>query len=257
MKSGKGNEKRLQNRYGKGVFEGNSLADISKLIIEKNTENVAHAIATTDQRRLRTNLKRVQPASAGRSKKLVFPDVSNVIRRSKTLIKAAEDGDVLSTTLRTRMQRAVKRTLFEHGVSTTRGTVPKRLATDLKKAMTKAFKPYTKKNARLGMPAHVARIAITEARFAANTIRREYTEQLAAQNPDWEVRKKWNHNRSRHPRENHLRMHGREVSLASSFKFRTAKGKITTISGPYDPRLGPDDIVGCHCELTYKFVPRK
>lgn len=257
MKSGKGNEKRLQNRYGKGVFEGNSLADISKLIIEKNTETVAHAIATTDQRRLRNNLKRVQPASSGRSKKLVFPDVSNVIRRSKTLIKAAEDGDVLSTTLRTRMQRAVKRTLLEHGVTTTRGTVPKRLATDLKKAMTHAFKPYTKKHSKLGMPAHVARIAITEARFAANTIRLEYAQELAEQNPDFAIRKKWIHNKSRHPRANHRRMHGREIAIENSFKFRAANGSTTTVTGPHDSRLGPEDTIYCHCELTFRFVPRK
>ena len=257
MSAASAHQARIESKYGSGVFRGQNLAEITTTILEKNAESLSRAVLTTDKKRLRRNLKKILPASPGRSTRINFPDVSNVVRRSKTVAKVAEQGEVITTSLRNRIQQDIKKTLIENGLSTTRGTIPKRLTSQLKARLKTTFSAYTKKDPRLGMPKNIARIAITEARSAANNIRLEYATALQAANDSFEIRKTWIHNHSRHPRGNHKRMHKRNVKLENNFKFKSAQGGVTYIAGPHDVRLGPEDTINCHCELTFRFVPRK
>jgi hypothetical protein len=246
---------RLRKKY---EFRGKNYSALASKIIVEQSAAIADAVLTTDKKRFDRNLKALAPKGPT-GKKVVLPDVSNVIRRSPTIIKAAEKGKLLTQTLREKIRSDVKNTLLEEGISTTRGTVPKNLTKKLEKQLTETFKEYTKSNPKYGMPSNVHTIAVTEARTVANQIRLEYTREVAKQTPDHQVKKTWIQNRglSREPRDSHARVDGQERDIDKPFRLKGKDGNLYSPNGPHDAMLPASETIGCNCELSFRFSLRK
>lgn len=244
---------RLKKKYN---FSGKDYGKLMERIARENAEKIGAAVANSDRKKLQRNIKDLEPKGK-RGKKIKLPDVSSIIRRSPTILKAAENGRLLTKTLREKMRKAVKEVMLEEGISTTRGTVPKSLSAKVEKRFQETFKEYAERNPKYGMPTNVHTIAVTEARSAANGIRREYMDAVA-QETDRQLLKRWKHNAdmSKHPRGNHRAMDGKEVKAGRKFKLKGADGRTYLTDGPHAPELPIGEKAGCNCEESFRFAEK-
>lgn len=243
--------KLLEKRYG---YKGGKLQDLMTQIIRENQGRIAHAVTTTDKRRFEKNVKALAPKS-DKGKKIIIPDVSNVIRRSPTIIKAADKGALMAETLRDRLRKDIKQVMLDEGITTTRGTVKRSIARKVEKQIGETFAGYTARNPEFGgVPTNLHAIAVTETRAVINNVRKEYV-QAVAKESGREVMKTWVHNDSlsKTPRPGHERLHGTTIPMHKRFVLKGAK-RTYRVDGPHDERLPADEAIQCACELSFAFT---
>lgn len=237
----------LKRKYG---WSGEKLSELSGKIIQENQVKISEAVLNSDKRRLERNVTKLQPKGA--TKRIVLPPVANIIKRSSTIIKAADRGNLLTKTLRTDLRRALTNVMLDEGITTTKGTVRKSVAKKLEKEIASVFEGYTKKHPGQPMPSNIHTIAVTESRSAINAIREEYITAVDAKSPDgYQILKEWIHNDSlsSQPRLIHKRLHGVRKPLHEDFDVNGQRA-----SRPHDPRLTAEQTIGCNCELAYQWV---
>ena len=245
----------LEDRYG-DIFKDQHLTDITSVILQRNQEKIAHSVVTTDKKRFQDNLDKIRPTTS-REKKLKLPDVGNVVRRSSSLVKVAEKGQMINETLRNKLRIKLKNVLLEEGITTTRGTVRMNLAKKLEAGFAETFKGYTDTGG--GVPANIKTIARTETMFMVSAIRREYAQKVAEDSPDVRMRKVWLHrgSLSKKHRTNHRKMHKRAILITGKFTLVGKDGNKYSVDGPHDPRLPAAEFINCNCQEEYRMSKKK
>lgn len=242
----------LKKRYG---WTGEKYADLISKIVKENKTAIGERVANSGKRRFETSLKDILPK--GREKIVRLPDVSNIVRRSPTIIKAATQGELIMKTVRERMRKDVSQAMIETGINTKHGTINKNMRKALKRNLNDTFDGYTKRDPKFNRPNNIEAIVVTETQSVANQVRKDYAKAVSdtVQDSGFKMTKTWIHNRPRKstPRQNHAFMHGTEIDLDDFFELLGADGVLYNVDGPYDSKLPASEVITCRCELRYRW----
>lgn len=240
----------LKKKYG---WTGGKYEELMGKIIKENQTKIASQILDSDKRRYEKNIRAIMPKA--QEKKVVLPDVGNIIRRSPTILKAADQGKLLMETVRDRIRKDVKSAMLDHGITTKTGSINKNVVRTLRKKLNETFDGYTKRDPTFKKPTNIESIAITETNSVANNVKHEYAKQAqeAAKDSDFEMAKRWKHNPSpkKNPRLGHRALNGMEIGMDEAFEIEGGDGKIYAAQRPYDASLPAGEVISCHCELEY------
>jgi hypothetical protein len=244
---------KISKKY-KTSWKGKKYERLMSEIVSENMVKISEKVLKTDKKKFAMNLASIIPKGRW-EKEIKLPDLRTIISQSPTILKAAQEGQLLTKTLRKRLGTDIKEVLLSENITTKKGTVNKNIQKKLQKKLVKSFENYTKKNPKFGVPNNIRNIAVTESRAVINNIRLEYVQKLSRESKDFEVKKKWIQNKSlsENPREVHTRLaNGKAIPLNEQFNVN---GYMAF--SPHDPRLPPKEFIGCSCELKYIFVPKK
>jgi len=254
--------RRLVEKFGDADLTGSRYQSLISKILAHNNEKIGRAIGRLSKKNYK---KSVQKLSKEKAKTVKLPDVSDVLpKRSVFIIKGAEQGQIISNTLRDRLQRDLRNTLkdfeatgqgkmeIQRGKAT--GKINPKLIDMFQNKIQDVFTGYTKKDPRTGIPRQVKNIAVTETRSTINTIKKEYNQELLKRNPDMVMTKTWLHNRrlSKKPRQEHIDMNGITVNFNDKFKVASATGGFDLMDRPHDPDAPAEQVIGCNCDYVVK-----
>lgn len=244
---------RMKKRFD---WSGDKYSELIGKIIKENKAKIGDKVGESGKRRFETSLRDILPKGK-RDKKIVLPDVSNIVRRSPTIIKAATQGELIMKTLRERMAGDVKRAMISEGINSKAGHINKNVARSVRKNLNETFDSYTKRDPKFKKPTNIEAIVVTETQSVANTVRHDYAKAVneSAEADGVKMTKTWIHNRPKksHPRTNHIGMHGTEIDMDDKFILTDSTGVKVEIEGPYDSRLSAADVICCRCELLYRW----
>lgn len=267
--------KRLIDRFGKENITGKKYGEVIKTIIAHNTEEVAKKIGGLTQSDLEKGLRKITKTE----KRFIVPDLSEILpKRSVHIRKAAQDGKMLSDTLRDSLTKNMRDTMNQFTLKTGEsrylrrrgakaGTINPELIKDFEVKIKDTFTNYVKKDPKLGMPKNVHEIAVTEMRSTVNNIKSGYMNKLTEENEDLVSMKKWRHNPSlsKNPRRGHSYVGSLKARpLSQPYKVPTYKSRggrqvrtgFEDMMHPHDPEASAGNVINCNCEEEY-FVRRK
>ena len=249
--------KKLRSKYG---YRGDNMTgkrynNLVKDILKENSVQISESVLTTDQRRFKNNMKEMLPKTR-KNKILVLPNVSNVVRKSSSIIKAADRGEVVMQNRRDDIRKIITRVMLENNITTKQGTVSKAITLKIEKELKTYFETYTKNTPPYGVPKNLHTIAVTEGRYQINNIRLEYMKELnvTAGQDDFVMQKAWKHNvsLSKQARHNHADiMKQGWIGIDESFVLVGEYGRYE-IQTPHDIKLPPGEFIGCNCEAVYR-----
>lgn len=242
---------RLGKKYD---WKGGNYQKLISEIVARNQEDIATRITGRDKKKYTAEFRKLIPKTE-RGRIFKFPPMSDIMGRSTKIIKAAESGQLMSKTLREKLRGNLRETMSELGVSTSSGTVPKRLAANFENKMKDTFKGYVRRGPGGAPPANIKDIAVTETRSFSNEVRRQYALQTAALQRDFEITRKWKHNpglSKTEPRENHAHMDGKSPGADGYYRLKGKGGQIYLTVGPHGPELPVGEVSSCHCEEVFR-----
>lgn len=257
--------KRLEKKYGKTNLHNQKYNKLIREILAHNNEKIGNKIGKLANSHFQTNVKKLNKK---KQKTIKLPDMKNVFpKRSVFLIKAAEKGDYISETLRTRLEKDLRDTIKEfqatgkskmeiqRGVST--GKINPELIKIFQSKISGTFESYVKKDKLTGVPGNIKNIAVTEIRSTVGMIKDQYKFELLRQNPHIKMEKTWIHNKrlSKEPRKTHMALD--RMTLPVETKFRVDKEDGTgydMMNRPHDPDASPGNVIGCNCDIIYKAI---
>ncbi len=272
---------RLKERYG---WTGGKYRQLMDWIIANNHESVQRAVGRVKVSRLKEEGKRLarrkkQPAQVS------VPELDDVLpKRSVFIRKGAEQGKLLSDTLRTRLSKDLRGAVSEfldrdespmqYQRGERRGRMRPELIDRFQSRITKTFEGYTKTDPEIGVPPNVRAIAVTETRSAIDDIKHTYAKRLIEKNPGARAIKRWKHNTHlvSEPRPGHKQVDGRERPLDKPFRIRQYRkvgtktrgpnkgapkwqftGQFVYMQHPHEPGQPPEEVIGCQCEVDYLY----
>lgn len=256
---------RLKKRYKDIPIQGETYSEIVKNILLQNNENVSNKMARMSNKKWESLAKKI----GTKEKRLVLPDLTEIVPpRALSVLKAAENGEMIRETLRDNLTRDLRQSLDEFSAmgkegyvrarGQTAGRINPQLVKDFESRIQNTFSTYTKKDKALGMPENVHRIAVTEVRSAINNTKNLYTQKMLEKNPDIEARKKWIHNKalSKELRRGHMQMNNKTVGINELFKvpnYKKIKGALrltghNMMKHPHDPDAPADQVIQCNCD---------
>lgn len=261
---------RIAKRFGTEGWSGGMYRSLMQIILSENTESISNKIAKLNQSDWNKALKKITPVE----KKFIMPDISSVLpKRSVFIRKGAEQGTILSDTLRDRLTKDLRDTLNQFTPKTGEakflkrrgaeaGKINNKLVIQFEKTISNTFKNYTKKDPKYGMPPNIHNIAVTEMRSTINTIKSQYTAKMLEENPDMIVLKQWIQNRSLavEPRKGHGIVSSRKPIPLNKYynvPHYIKKGKklirvrTDLMMHPHDPDAPADTVIGCNCEEVH------
>lgn len=252
----------FKKKYG---WTGKSYRDLMKVIVAHNTEHVAKAVGRVTNENYNRAMKRLST----KSKRFVVPDVSEVLpKRSVFIRKAATRGALLSDSLRTRLDKDLRKALEIASPKTgipmyitqrgkAAGRINPKIIKQFEENIRQTFAGYTKRDPKVGMPTNIHHIAVTELRSVADDIKYRYAATFNKRNPDVKIRKRWIHNphlskAARWIRKTHKAMNGKTVGIDEYFNVRDeTTGNINKMLHPHDPSAPPEQVIACHCDVDY------
>jgi len=236
-------------------WDGRSYADLMSKIVIDNRTKTAEAVLNSDNRRFKSNLKKIEPKY--QEKKIVIPDVGPILKNSPTIIKGVEQGKLINDTLRDKLRKDVLNSMLDNGVTNKNGTVNKNVTRSLRARLNKTFTDYTKKDPTFKKPSNIEAIAVTESKTVINNVRNEYARKVSESTykDGFVMVKQWVHNRAPGgmPRSSHVALDGVTVGIDDVFKIEDEKGTYYT-DHPHSPALPADQVITCRCEVAYKWV---
>jgi len=265
---------RLRDRYPEafkpGQTTGLNYQALMTEIIANNHEATQRAVA-----RLKSDHLHKQAATIKRStaRQLAVPDISEVLpKRSVFIRKGAQNGNIISETLRDRLTTDLRATVAEYlktGKGSmqyrrgeNRGQIRPELIDKMESRLRETFAGYTRKDSQ-GMPGNLRTIAETETRSAISDIKHTWAQRVMEANAG-AVRftKTWRHHpsMSKTPRGAHREMDGRTIPLDGLFRV-PIKGWINGgiawlgfdyMQHPHDPAATAGNVINCHCNVDYE-----
>lgn len=254
---------RLKNKYDGRKIQGKQYEEVIQDILAHNNEKIGNAIGRLSKENYENELKRIPKTKSGIVK---LPDLSEVLpKRSVFLIKAAQNGKIITDDLRTSLEKNLRDTLSKYTAAgkprmeiqrgKTTGRINTQLIADFQKAITKTYESKTKKNKNLGVPSNIKQIAITETRTTINSIKREYNQKLIEKNPYLIMMKTWIQNKrlAINPRMSHDAKNGETIPMNQLFSVaREQSGGFDYMHGPHDKKGSAENVIGCNCDIIYK-----
>jgi uncharacterized protein YbcI len=256
---------RLAERYP-GAMEGGNYRDLMTEIIANNHENIQRAVARVKRDEMGKAAARIKRST---TKQIAVPDLADVLpKRSVYIRKGAEQGQILSDTLRDRLTKDLRSTVadylgekMQYKKGEARGQIKPELVEKMRARLTETFAGYRKAGPE-GVPPNIQAIAETETRSAIDDIKHTWATRLEESNPGrvrtWKI---WRHHPglSKEPRGNHAIIDGQRRPIGVPFLVPTAKrgrggwawGAPTVMQHPHDPSAPIDQVISCHCECDY------
>lgn len=230
-----------------------------KEILSHNSEKVARAVGRLNNRHNRDKIKKLVP---NKRQLVKLPDISDVLpKRSVFLIKGAEKGDIITNTLRTKLEKNLRDTLAKYTAGGNKiegrtGKLNTKLIQEFQSRIKETFEEYTKKDPKTGVPSNIKTIAVTETRNTIGMIKEEYNKLLLKKNPGSVIEKQWIHNRSLSfvPRGEHMKLHKKKLLFDEYFRVENKKGGVDLMQRPHDPSAPPEQTIGCNCDMIYRTV---
>ena len=231
---------RLKGKYQN--WSGENYNKLISAIIQENQVKTAYAVGSVDKKKFEVSTKG----------KIEMPSLSYVINRSPTIIKSADQGQLLNKTLREKLRTTIKATIQEEGLLWG-GKTKQKTVNAVKSAISGVFENYTSK----GIPANIETIAVTETMAISNAIKEEYARETK-RTTGLNIKKRWLHfpSKSDEPRKGHAQLNRKSIDSEDFFVLKGYKsgkptGEIFKCQRPYDPTLPGSERIGCHCELEY------
>lgn len=242
---------RLRKRYGD--FE--NYKDLCERIIVDNHSRTAKKISRINNEVF--TAERARTRSKGKAVNL--PELADILPRHIELVKSKDHGKWMAENLRAKITSDLRSVLKNPEYARTRGKMVGQLkekaVSDFQKRILKTFENYTKIDPKIGVPSNIRNIAVTEVRTVVNNTREAYMNELLRRNNDLRITKTWIHNAraSKKPRLHHREMNGVTVNKAEAFIMHNSDtGKTVRAMYPHDPRLPPEEVIGCSCEVVYR-----
>ena len=258
---------RLTTKYGfdRDDITGQNYRVLVRDIIANNDQEISGAIARKSDEHWNKSVARVR-----RRRRFILPDVSDVVPTAdQSVLKAAEQGNQISDTLRDKLTADLRSTLAEFRTQVTdepaflrrrgtrAGTVNPKVIDLYQNKIRETFEAYTKVDPAFGVPGNVKTIAVTEVRTAVRSVKKAYTEQLLERNRNLRAQKKWIQNKSlaRKPRPGHTAVSGQTIGYHEKFQVPLYQGDrqigISLMDGPHDANAPPSQVIGCNCDIEY------
>lgn len=271
---------RLKERYG---WTGGPYRALMEKIIAQNHESVTRAVSRVKVSELKKEAQKLSKKK--KPAQLKVPELNEVLpKRSVFIRKGADQGKLLSDTLRTRLSKDLRGAVQEYlkegtgamqySTGDRRGRMKPEMIDRFEKQIKKSFAGYTKIDPEIGVPRNIRAIAVTETRSAVDDIKYEFSRRLLEKNPGMKARKRWKHNTHlvTEPRPGHLELDGKVVDMDKPFRVKqyrqagskqsgknkgrpkwVATGGVIDLMHPHDPKAPPEEVIACQCEVDYLF----
>ena len=262
--------KRLEEKYDvqPGELRGERLREVMGEIIASNNENISRATGRISRANYDKQARKIRK----KGKRVILPSVEEVLpKRSVFVRKAAQEGNIITDRLRDALTKNLRETLADFKTKTGEqafirrrgaqaGTINPAVIAEFRKAITKTYEGYTKRDPSIGVPKNIRAITVTEIRSTVDAMKHEYNTQLIRRNPNIRMQKRWIQNRSLsiEPREDHAAVDGTRVDFGEPFRVPLTRKKngvltrtITLMQYPHDPTAPAEQVINCSCEAEY------
>lgn len=211
--------KKLAKKYGVDI-EGATYAKVVQEIINENVARASKKMGNLSNRRMKQAF-----ADSIKDGIVDLPDyaIPNV-----TVRKGAEDGKMITDTLRDTLTRGLRKAITDNPNDTEKAIA------QMQSHIKDTFTTYTTSHAKM--------IAVTEVRSSVDLSKAEYVRELVARNPNkLRVTKKWIHHDHlvKVPRLTHKAIDGEKVLFNQPFSIG--------LMYPHDPNAPASEVIGCQC----------
>lgn len=211
--------KKLAKKYGVDI-EGATYAKVVQEIINENVARASKKMGNLSNRRMKQAF-----ADSIKDGIIDLPDyaISNL-----TVRKGAENGKMITDTLRDTLTRGLRKAITDNPNDT------EKAITQMQSHIKDTFATYTTSHAKM--------IAVTEVRSSVDLSKAEYVRELIARNPNkLRVTKKWIHHDHlvKVPRLTHKAIDGEKVLFNQPFSIG--------LMYPHDPNAPASEVIGCQC----------
>lgn len=211
--------KKLAKKYGVDIGG----ATYTKVVQEIINENVARA----SKKMGNLSNRRMKQAFADSVKDGII-DLPAYAISNLTVRKGAEDGKIITDTLRDVLTRGLRKAITDNPNDTEKAIV------QMQSHIKDTFTTYTTSHAKM--------IAVTEVRSSVDLSKAEYARELISRNPNrLRVTKKWVHHDHlvKTPRPTHKAIDGEKVLFNQPFSIG--------LMYPHDPNAPASEVIGCQC----------
>lgn len=211
--------KKLAKKYGVDI-EGATYAKVVQEIINENVARASKKMGNLSNRRMKQ-------AFADSIKDGVV-DLPTYAISNLTVRKGAEDGKMITDTLRDVLTRGLRKAITDNPNDTEKAIA------QMQSHVKDTFTTYTTSHAKM--------IAVTEVRSSVDLSKAEYVRELVARNPNkLRVTKKWIHHDHlvKVPRLTHKAIDGEKVLFNQPFSIG--------LMYPHDPNAPASEVIGCQC----------
>lgn len=211
--------KKLAKKYGVDI-KGATYAKVVQEIINENVARASKKMGNLSNRRMKQAF-----ADSIKDGIVTLPDyaIPNV-----TVRKGAEDGKMITDTLRDILTRGLRKAITDNPNNTEKAIA------QMQSHIKDTFATYTTSHAKM--------IAVTEVRSSVDLSKAEYVRELIARNPNkLRVTKKWIHHDHlvKVPRLTHKAIDGEKVLFNQPFSIG--------LMYPHDPNAPASEVIGCQC----------
>jgi hypothetical protein len=260
---------RLIKKYGEDL-KGEPYRFLAASIISKNSLIIMKKVYNDDQEFWKKALKKVTT----KEKVLIMPKIENILPGEGIfLIKAADQGKILSDRLKENLTKDLRKTLNTFTPKTDEpayvlrkgkeaGRINPKLVKEFEQRIKKTFVNYTKKHPKMKVPKNINQIAVTEMGSVINNTKVEFKDEMVKQNPELVVRKIWIQypSLSKEPRLGHRHVSKLKpkphdfiykVPRYKKIKKRWVRTGIDLMPHPHFYDAPPEQTIGCSCEVQY------
>lgn len=211
--------KKLAKKYGVDI-EGATYAKVIQEIVNENVARASKKMGDLSNRRMKQAFE-----DSVKDGIITLPDyaIPNV-----TVRKGAEDGKMITDTLRDVLTRGLRKAITDNPNDTEKAIA------QMQSHVKDTFATYTTSHAKM--------IAVTEVRSSVDLSKAEYVRELIARNPNkLRVTKKWIHHDHlvKIPRPTHKAIDGEKVLFNQPFSIG--------LMYPHDPNAPASEVIGCQC----------
>lgn len=211
--------KKLAKKYGVDI-KGATYTKVVQEIINENVARASKKMGNLSNRRMK------QAFADGIKDGIV--DLPAYAISNLTVRKGAEDGKMITDTLRDVLTRGLRKAITDNPNNTEKAIA------QMQSHIKDTFTTYTTSHARM--------IAVTEVRSSVDLSKAEYVRELIARNPNkLRVTKKWVHHDHlvKTPRLTHKAIDGEKVLFNQPFSIG--------LMYPHDPNAPASEVIGCQC----------
>ena len=211
--------KKLAKKYGVDI-EGATYAKVVQEIVSENVARASKKMGDLSNRRMKK--------AFADSIKNGIVDLPAYAIPNVTVRKGADDGKMITDTLRDTLTRGLRQAILENPNDTEKAIA------QMQQSVKDTFNTYTTSHAKM--------IAVTEVRSSVDLSKAEYVKELIARNPNrLRVTKKWIHHDHlvKIPRPTHKAIDGEKVLFSQPFSIG--------LMYPHDPSAPASEVIGCQC----------
>lgn len=211
--------KKLAKKYGVDI-EGATYAKVVQEIVNENVARASKKMGDLSNRRMKQ-------AFADSVKNGII-DLPAYAIPNVTVRKGAEDGKMITDTLRDTLTRGLRKAITDNPNDTEKAIA------QMQSHIKDTFATYTTSHAKM--------IAVTEVRSSVDLSKAEYVRELITRNPNkLRVTKKWIHHDHlvKIPRQTHKAIDGEKVLFNQPFSIG--------LMYPHDPSAPASEVIGCQC----------